>query len=64
MDEGFYPPDDWPKHAQVFHCALAENRDRHDPHYWVPSFIHEDDVVPDFICGGWPRKVIAIDERR
>lgn len=69
--EGFYPDTDWEIYPQVYHCdvatqnkGLSHPRRRHEPHFWVPDFIEGDEEAPDFICGGWPRKVVDIEEAR
>jgi hypothetical protein len=67
VSEGFYPPGDWEIYPQIYHCDVQvppRNRKKHVPHTWVPEFIVGDDEAPDFHCGGWPRKIVDIEDAR
>lgn len=66
-EEGFFPPGDWVIHPQVYHCDAQLSlikRYKHSSHFWLPEFISDDEEAPDFICGGWPRKIQDIEEAR
>lgn len=44
-------------------CTDALNKSKHEPHVHVPGFV-DDPGTASFICGGWPRKIVDIEERR